>query len=223
MASHLDLQEQEQIAQFKHFWNTHGQRISWALIFILGSYTAWMGWQYWQRSQATQAAALFDEVERAVQSRDMVRIERSAADMKARYGRTHQAHQAALLAAHSLQAAGKPEPAQAWLAWVAADAPNPALRDVARLRWAALVWQTQSPQEALQVLNGIDSPDMLPLADDLRGDLLQALSQPAQAVTAYQKAHAAMPSTSAYRSVVEAKLGALGIAVAAGVSEKARP
>ncbi|MEY3944815.1 MAG: hypothetical protein RL697_828, partial [Pseudomonadota bacterium] len=56
MATHLDLEEQEQLAELKHFWNTYGNLISWVLIAVLGAYAAWNGWQYWQRHQATQAA-----------------------------------------------------------------------------------------------------------------------------------------------------------------------
>ena len=46
MASHLDLEEQEQLAELKHFWKTYGNLISWVLIVVLGSYAAWNGWQY---------------------------------------------------------------------------------------------------------------------------------------------------------------------------------
>ena len=65
MATPLDLEEQEQLDQIKHFWKTYGNLISWLLIAILGSYAAWNGYQYWERTQATKAAALYDEVERA--------------------------------------------------------------------------------------------------------------------------------------------------------------
>ena len=80
MASHLDLEEQEQLAELKHFWKTYGNLISWVLIVVLGSYAAWNGWQYWQRNQAAKASALYEEVEKAVIAQDLTRIERSVAD-----------------------------------------------------------------------------------------------------------------------------------------------
>ncbi len=92
MASHLDLEEQEQLAELKHFWKTYGNLISWLLIVVLGSYAAWNGWQYWQRNQATKASALYDEVEKAVQAQDLARVERRIADMKNKFGSTHYAH-----------------------------------------------------------------------------------------------------------------------------------
>ena len=65
MANHLDLEEQEQLDQLKHFWKQYGNLITWALIVVLGAFAGWNLYQRWQQSQASQAAALFDEVERA--------------------------------------------------------------------------------------------------------------------------------------------------------------
>jgi predicted negative regulator of RcsB-dependent stress response len=213
MAAHLDLEEQEQLAELKHFWKTYGNLISWVLIAALGSYAAWNGWQYWQRNQAVKASALYDEVEKAVLAQDVPRIERSVADMRDKFGGTQFAHQAGLLAARSLVDKGKAEPARALLAWVAADAPETALRDVARLRLAGLQWDTQSADEALKTLQSSFSPDMEPLAADLKGDLLLSKKQNAEAVTAYQQAFKGLSVSNEYRRVVQAKLGALGVEV----------
>ena len=40
MANHLDLEEQEQLDQLKHFWNTWGTLISTAVILIAGAAAA---------------------------------------------------------------------------------------------------------------------------------------------------------------------------------------
>ena len=37
MATPLDLEEQEQLDQIKHFWKTYGNLISWLLIAVLCS------------------------------------------------------------------------------------------------------------------------------------------------------------------------------------------
>ena len=57
MASHLDLEEQEQLDELKHFWKRWGDLITWVLIVVLGGYAAWMGWQSYQSKQAAQSAA----------------------------------------------------------------------------------------------------------------------------------------------------------------------
>ena len=76
MANHLDLEEQEQLDQLKHFWKQYGNLITGILILVLGAFAAWNGYQYWQQKQATQAAAMFDEVEKVVRGGDVAQAER---------------------------------------------------------------------------------------------------------------------------------------------------
>ena len=219
MSNALDLEEQEQLDQLKHFWKTWGNLISWVLIAILGSYAAWNGYQYWQRSQAVKASALYDEVERAVASGDVSRVERSLANMKDKFGSTQFAQQAALLAAKTLQAQGKTDAARAALAGVADSASDPAYRDVARLRLVGLLMDAKSYDEALKQLNAEFTPAMAGLAADLRGDVLQAQGQTAQAVTAYQQAWTQLADVADYRRLVQAKLNALGVDPSQAVTE----
>lgn len=211
MATPLDLEEQEQLDQIKHFWKTWGNLISWVLIAILGSYAAWNGYQYWERSQAAKASALYDEVERAVSSGDVSRVERSFADMKDKFGSTQFAQQSALLAAKTLQAQGKTDAARDALSWVANGASDKAYRDIARMRLAALHLDAKAYDEALKQLGGEFTPAMMGLAADLRGDVLQAKGQNAEAIVAYQQAWQKLADTPDYRRLVQAKLNALGI------------
>ncbi|HEX5698917.1 MAG TPA: tetratricopeptide repeat protein, partial [Rhodoferax sp.] len=81
MANQLDLEEQEQLDQIKHFWKQYGNAITWVIIVVLGAFASWNFYNYWQRSQAQQAAALFDEVDRAVQAADAARMDRVFGDM----------------------------------------------------------------------------------------------------------------------------------------------
>jgi predicted negative regulator of RcsB-dependent stress response len=219
MAKALDLDEQEQLDQIKHFWKTWGNLISWVLIVVLGSYAAWNGYQYWQRSQAAKAAALYDEVERAVSSGDLARVERSLADMKDKFGGTQFAQQSALLAAKTLQEKGKAEAARDALAWVAQGAKDLAYRDIARLRLASLHLDAKAYDEALKPLSAEFSPTMQGLAADLRGDVLQAKGQTPEAISAYQKAWSQLADSPDYRRLVQAKLNALGIEPDPAVTE----
>ena len=211
MATPLDLEEQEQLDQIKHFWRTWGNLISWVLIAVLGSYAAWNGYQYWQHSQATKAASLHDEVERAVASGDLGRVERSLADMKDKFGSTQFAQQSALLAAKALHAQGKAEAARDALSWVANGAADKAYRDIARLRLATLHLDAKAYDEAMKLLTQEFISEMSGLAADLRGDVLHAQGQNTQAGEAYQQAWQKLADSPDYRRLVQAKLNALGI------------
>lgn len=211
MAKALDLEEQEQLDQIKHFWQKYGNLISWFLIVVLGGYASWNGYQFWQRDQAAKAAVLFDEVERAVTVGDVARVERSLADMKDKFGDTHFAHQAAMLAAKTLQSQDKSDAARAALKWVSETAPDAAYRDIARMRLSALMLDAGTYDEALALLAAPFTPAMTGLAADLRGDVLKAKGQTPEALVAYQMAWNQLVESPDYRLLVQSKLNALGV------------
>ena len=107
MANHLDLEEQEQLDQLKHFWKQYGNPITWGLIVVLAAFTGWNVYQYWQRNQASQASAMYDEVERVLRAKDPEKVDRAFGDMKEKFGSTAYAQQAGLLVAKSYYEAGK--------------------------------------------------------------------------------------------------------------------
>jgi predicted negative regulator of RcsB-dependent stress response len=211
MATPLDLEEQEQLDELKHFWKTYGNLISWALIVVLGGFAAWNGYSYWQRSQSAKASALFDEVERAAGANDLARVERALADMKDKFGGTVYAQQAALLAAKTFQLKDKPEQAQSALAWVADHASDESYGQIARLRLAGALLQSRAYDEALIRLSKPFAAAFAPLAADLRGDVLSAQAKPQEAIAAYREAWQKMEESNEYRRLVEAKLNALGV------------
>ena len=211
MATHYDLEEQEQLAQLKHFWAKYGNLITWVLIAVLGGYAAWNGWQYWQRKSATEAAALYDELERAAQASDLDKVKRVWSDMQQQVAGTAQAHHAGLLAARSLQDTGDTAGARQALELVLNKSDDVALQSVARLRLAALEMAAEQHDAALRWLDSGIAPEFAALADDRRGDVLLAKGQADDAGQAYRKAWDAMDATSDYRRLVEAKLNALGV------------
>lgn len=212
MASHLDLEEQEQLDQLKAFWKRWGNLITWVLTLVLASYAAWTGWNWWQRDQSIKAAAMYDELDRAVQSSDADKAGRIFADLKERFPGTGYAAQAALQAAKLQFDKGQADAAQASLIWVAEKGNGSEYRDIARLRLAGLQMDAKKFDEAAKTLDGIKSSDFAALQADRRGDLFKLQGKPDLARAEYQKAHAAMDKTQNYRQLIEAKLATLGVA-----------
>jgi predicted negative regulator of RcsB-dependent stress response len=215
MASPLDLQEQEQLDQLKAFWNQYGSLITWTLTLALAGFAAWNGWNWWQRSQATKAAALYDELDRVAQAGDAERTGRAFGDLKERFPRTLQAQQGALLAAKVQAEWGKPDEALATLAWVADNAGEDEYRTVARLRAAGLMLDKKQYDDALKQLDAAQQGkprEFDALIADRRGDVLAAQGKKAEALAAYQAAYKALDAKAEYRTLLEAKLTALGAA-----------
>ena len=221
MAKHLDLEEQEQLAELKHFWARYGNLITWVLIAVFGTVAAWNGYQYWQGRQSSQASVMYDEVDRAVLSGDMPRIERSLADMKERFGGTAYAEQAGLLAARTYFEKGNVEASKASLKWVADKASDAGFQSVAKLRLAGILMETKAYDEALAVLTGSFPKDFAPLASDRRGDILLLQGKKAEARAEYEKAYKGLDERTEYRRLVEVKLNALGVDPVAVVASAA--
>lgn len=211
MANHLDLEEQEQLDQIKHFWKQYGNQITWVLIVVLAGFTGWNVYQYWQRSQASQASAMYDEVDRVLRARDLEKLDRAFTDMKDKFGSTVYAQQAGLLAAKSYYDAGKIDAAKAALSWVADKSSDEGYQAIARLRLAAILLESKAYDEALKQLAGSFPADFQALAADRKGDVFQIKGDKTQALAEYNKAYKAMDERTEYRRVVEVKLNALGV------------
>lgn len=211
MANHLDLEEQEQLDQLKHFWNQYGNLITWALIVVLGALASWNGYQWWQRSQATQAAAMYDEVERVVRGGDVAKAERAFTDMKERFAATTYAQQAGLLVGKMAFEAGKADTSKAVLTWVAEKSSDPGYQAVARLRLSSLLMDAKALDEALAMVSGDFPAEFAPLVADRKGDILNAQGKRSDAIAQYQKAYRGLDERTDYRRLVEVKLNSLGV------------
>ena len=211
MAKQLDLEEQEQLAEIKHFWNEYGNLITWAMIVVFGSIAAWNGWHYWQRTQAAQASAMYEEVERAAQAGDTSRVERAFSDMKDKFGGTTYAQQAGLLTAAMMQDKGNNDAAKAALSWVADKASDEGYQAVARLRLAGVLVEAKAYDDALKQLAADFPRDFAPLAADRRGDIYNLQGKKAEARAEYEKAYKGLDDRVEYRRLVEVKLSSLGV------------
>ncbi|MEI7463890.1 MAG: tetratricopeptide repeat protein [Burkholderiales bacterium] len=212
MATHLDLEEQEQLDAVKQFWKRNGNRVIWLLIATLVAYSSWTGWGWWQREQATQAGAMFDELDKAAQSADVDKVTRVFGDLKSRYPKTAFAQQGGLLAAKVQAEKGQVDAAQVTLNWVGANATENEYQTIARLRLAGLLLDGKKYDEALQQLDAATAAGFEPLVSDRRGDVLMAQGKADDAKASYTKAWQAMDAKIEYRRLIEAKLAALGAA-----------
>lgn len=223
MAKHLDLEEQEQLDQIKHFWSKYGNAITWALIVVLGAFAAWNGWNWWQRNQAAKASALHAEIERAAQTKDSARLDAALADMQARFGGTVFAGQSALLAAKARFEAGQADQARAALEWVVANSKDDAHRAVARLRLAGIDIDAGQFDAALRTLEAAFPAAFDALAADRRGDALLAKGDTAGAKAQYEKAWTGFSAETEYRRLVEVKLASLGVDKSQAATQEGRP
>jgi predicted negative regulator of RcsB-dependent stress response len=204
-----DLEEQEQIANFKAFWNRFGNLIMWVLIIALGSYAAYNFWNSHKRTAAAEAAGLYDGLVQAAQANDGAKVQRMAADIESKYDSTAYGQMAALAAAKVAFDANDLKTAKAQLQW-AIDHGNDEYKSIARLRLSGVLLDEKAYDQALALLNGDFLPQFAAEVQDRKGDVLSAQNKLPEARTAYQAALDKMDKKHPGRQLVQIKLDAIG-------------
>ena len=69
----LDLEEQEQLAELKAWWNRYGSFITALVVALAVAVVGWQGWNWYQREQAVHAANLYETLVKAVQATGVLR------------------------------------------------------------------------------------------------------------------------------------------------------
>lgn len=204
-----DLEEQEQIATLKAWWEKYGNLTSWVVIAGLAAYSGYNGWNYYQRNQATQAAALYDELTAAVDAKDNAKVLRAAGDMESKFGSTTYAPMSALVAAKSSFDANDVKAAKAQLQW-AIEHGGDDFKTVAKVRLAGLLLDEKAYDEALKVLGGDVPAQFAAAVADRKGDILVAQNKLTEARAAYQAALEASDKKAPGRQLIQLKLEAIG-------------
>ena len=209
-----DLEEQEQIASLKAWWEKYGNLTSWVLIAVLAAYSGWTGWNYYQRTQAGQASALYDELQGAVEAKDNAKVLRAAGDMESKFGSTAYASMSALVAAKSSFDANDMKSAKTQLQW-AVDHGADEFKAVAKVRLAGILLDEKAYDEALKTLAGDVPSQFTGAVADRKGDILVAQNKLAEARAAYQAALDATDKKSPGRQLIQLKFEAIGGSVPA--------
>lgn len=183
-----DLQEQEQLESLKAWWRQYGNAITWALIVILFVFAAWNGWHYWQRKQATEAAMLYESLQKAAATNDTETVKRAATDMRDKYGRTAYADMAGLLAARVLYESKDFAGAKVQLQSVVDHAYLDEYEQLAKLRLSGMLLESKDYAGGLKLLEGTPPDAFAALYAERQGDLLLAQGKSVEAKAAYQRA-----------------------------------
>lgn len=206
-----DLEEQEQLAQLKAWWDKYGTAtlglLSLALVIVLG----WQGLNWYDNSQAQQSRGYYDALERAAAQEGAdsgPRIQAAMQTLQNEFPKTDYAARAALVAANALVRRNELDAAMAPLTWLAGSS-HVALAPVARLRLAGILLDQGKYDEALAEL--ATPPDSFKaLYADRRGDILAAQGKREQALEAWREAVQLLGPSDALTNVVQLKIDTVG-------------
>ncbi len=202
----LDLEEQEQIDELKAWWTQNGKFVIAGLAAFIIGVGGWRFWEYRSLSQASAASSLFEQAMQAAQANDM----KSVKDLSARIMEDHDgsgyAAPAAWLAGKANHQAGDAKSARAQYEYALEHAGADGLKQLARLRLAALLLDEKDYAGAMKLLDQTHDPAYAGLYANLKGDVLAAQGKKQEALAAYKQALERLGEKSALKGLVEMKM-----------------
>ncbi|HEY0905613.1 MAG TPA: tetratricopeptide repeat protein, partial [Methylophilus sp.] len=176
-----DLEEQEQLDEFKAWWNKNGKLAIRLVIGAIVAYAGWQGYQSWMNSKAASASTAYQTlVSQSLLDVDAKKAERILADstrLEQDFSTTPYAGRAALFAARALHQANQADAAEKQLRWALTDAKEPAVRAMAAIEIAGLQIERDALDDAKKTLEAIDDAGFDGLKQALLGDIYLAKKQ----------------------------------------------
>jgi predicted negative regulator of RcsB-dependent stress response len=206
-----DLEEQEQLATFKGWWNDNGTRVLAVIAAIAIAASAWQGWRVWHANQAQQAGAQYDALLKAMQAGDAKALKDAGGTLVESYPRTYYASMGALVSARFYFDRADLKNAKTQLQWVVDRSSSDEFRDLARLRLAGVLLDEKAYDEALALLEAKHAAPLDGQYAALKGDILLAKGKADDAKAAYRAAlEKSDKKDGAFRAGVQLRLEALG-------------
>ena len=211
--------EQEELEALQKWWRENGRAVIVGLVLGLGGVFAWTTWQSRVEATAERVSVIYQSMVDMAAANDneeaLLRVEQIIQD----HPDSEYAVLSALLGAKSALAAGRMDDAKRYLTWVIDNAAGSEFRDLARIRSAQLLLDTDEPDAALGLLAAVATPAFAADVDELRGDILVAKNDAAGAVKAYESALAGDSMTSGARARVQMKLDDIGYSAGSDQSQ----
>jgi len=206
----LDLEEQEQIDEFKLWWKQHGVKVILGVTAFLLIVGGWRAWETWQRNQASEASMLFDSAVQAASMNELKATKDTTARIMENQARSAYATPAAWLAGRVNYESGDLKSARAQYEYALEHAKDDGLKQLARIRLAGILFEVKDHAGALALLNETYDPAFQGLAAQLKGDVLIEQGKSSEARAAYKLALEKLDDKSSLKPLLEIRLDALG-------------
>ena len=180
--------EEEQVEALKQWWKENGRSVVAGVVLGLGAVLGWRGWHQYQESLAGQASTAFEQLSASIAGADRQATRSQAEQILGKFHSSPYAVFSALALARSYAEDGNAAAARTQLEWALANAGEPALEHVARLRLARLLLDGGDLAGVDGLLQGVEPGSFADQYARLRGDLALARGDAAGARTAYTEA-----------------------------------
>ena len=205
-----DLEEQEQLDEFKAWWKKNGSMAINLVLAGLVVYAAWQGYHYYQNKKAVEASELYQ----ALFVNDInktAEIKIQSAKLMDSFSGTPYAGRAAVFAAKANFSANDDKSAKSQLEWATKNAKESAIKAIASLQLASILFEEKSYDEAQKVLLNISDKGYEGLKANMQGDVFLAQGKQAEAKKAYEIALQSLDAQGKLHQYTRQKLESLGV------------
>jgi predicted negative regulator of RcsB-dependent stress response len=185
---HFNLEEQEQLADFKAWWKRYGNWLLAIILVLAVSYISYAGYGWWNKKSSLGASKVYELVLTGAQKQDIPLILKATADLQDQFQSTSYAGMASLVAAQVTNAAGDLANSEKNLRWAVDKAKFDSHQDIARARLVSLLIDQDKFDEARKVAAASVSKPFEPLILERRGDVELAQQKNTEARKFYQQA-----------------------------------
>jgi len=189
------LSDKEQLDQIKDWWKENGVFIFAGVALGLVGIFGWRGYNSHLDKQAMVASEHYDNMVRAVGSKNQENIDKNLSILVNDFANTPYAAQAQLLAAKEAVKRNDLDKAVVALSTVLDLSSDRELSTLAHFRLAKVKFAQAKYDEVLTQLKKVDRKDYLGLVEELRGDVFAMQGKKSEARTAYEAARKAMEET----------------------------
>jgi predicted negative regulator of RcsB-dependent stress response len=205
-----DLEEQEQLDEFKAWWKKHGNMLTNIVLAGLIAYAAWQGYHYYQSKKAVEASVLYQELT-VTDVAKIADIKTKSAKLMEDFSGTPYAGRAAVFAAKANFSASDTKSAKSQLEWAIKNAKETAVQAVAGLQLAEILYDEKNYDEATKILAAISDKGFEGLKSNLQGDVLLAQGKNAEAKKAFENALNHLDEKGRMHQYTQQKLESLGV------------
>lgn len=203
------LTEEEQVEQLKRWWKQYGLSIIVGVALGLLIMYGWQAWQAHQTRHAKKASIAYGQLLAKVDEGNADALIRQGKQIIKSYPETPYAAFASLFLASQAVSTSKLDEAESHLRWAIEHTHFTAIKQIARVRAARVLYAEGQADKALQMLDDVDDPNYAVLTNEVRGDILQGIGKSKEALVAYEKASAAGLESQMLRPLLDMKLNNL--------------
>ena len=202
MATHLD--DEEDLEKLKTWWRENWLALVGGLVIGFGGIGGWEGYKRWSQAKAEAASQMYEDMRQALAADrpdDAVTVVDA---LVAEHAASPYAAAASLLLAQRAVEEDRLDDARKRLQWVAENAADDPMADVARLRYARVLLASGEHDAALAALDPV-ADAYAGLREELRGDVQLARGDAEAARQSYERALSLTDTVAANRNLLRLK------------------